>query len=92
MADRVSQFPPIGLIFFCFLPFFEDLQVEKRYYKFYGGGVTGKLSEFVCKCEVVQHDLDAGRVLILCNARRYCEWYPYNFLESRSRESARTEA
>ena len=82
MADRVSQFPPIGLIFFCFLPFFEDLQVKKRYYKFYGGGITGKLSEFVCKCEVVQHDLDAGRVLILCNARRYCEWYPYNFLES----------
>ena len=40
------------------------------------------LAEFVCRCEVIQHDVVGGRVLILCNARRYCEWYPYNFLES----------
>ena len=47
-----------------------------------GGGVNGMLAEFVCRCEVIQHEVVGGRVLILCNARRYCEWYPYNFLES----------
>ena len=37
MADRVSQFPPIGLVFYCFLTFFEDLREKKRYFKLYGG-------------------------------------------------------
>ena len=40
------------------------------------------LAEFVCRCEVIQHDVVGGRMLILCNAWRYCERYPYNFLES----------
>ena len=49
----------------------------------YRGGVNGMLAEFLCRCEVIQHDVVGGRVLILCNARRYCKWYhPYNFLES----------
>ena len=50
MADRVSQFPPIGLVFYyCFLTFFEDLREKKTYFKLYGGGVNGMLAEFVCR-------------------------------------------